>query len=224
MPSPGSSAVRPDKPEHWPIQSHAVLAKGVFAAFNEDAITTPGGETLRRQYLTHPGSVAIIALDESDRVAVVNQYRHSVAMVLTEPPAGLLDHGAEDPLAAAKRELAEEARLQAATWRVLVDFYASPGISQETSRIYLATDLSPAPLPEGFTVEGEEAYMGLSWVPLADLLAGIRAGRLQNPALILGCLAVHTARLDGSLDSLRPGDAPWPARANKERQDARIAA
>ncbi|MDR0837557.1 MAG: NUDIX hydrolase [Propionibacteriaceae bacterium] len=213
-----------DVREHWPITSHQVLAENRFAAFVEDKFTAPDGELLRRQYLLHPGSVAILALDEQGRVAVIDQYRHPVATRTVELPAGLLDIAGEDPLAAAQRELAEEARLAADNWRVLVDFYSSPGISQETARIYLAWGLRQVPLPEGFVVEGEEAHMSLAWLPLAELLAGINAGELENPAMILGCLSLQLALTSDKVSELRPGDAPWPMRSNKLEQDARLAA
>ena len=61
----------------------------------------------------HPGAVGIVALDEQDRLLLVRQYRHPVRRYLWEPPAGLLDVAGEDPLDAAKRELAEEAHLRA---------------------------------------------------------------------------------------------------------------
>ncbi|MDR0436659.1 MAG: NUDIX hydrolase [Propionibacteriaceae bacterium] len=213
-----------DKPEHWPILEHAVSAQGAIAGFSSDVVLSPSGERLRRQYLTHPGSVAVIALDEQRRVAVIDQYRHAIAMRMIEPPAGLLDVAEERSLEAAKRELAEEVGLAATTWNVLADFYSSPGISQETSRIYLARGLSEVGRPNGFVVEGEEAHMGLHWVPLAELLVGIRSGTYQNPAVIIGCLSLQVALTSPEgMDGLRPADAPWPARANKRHQDEVLA-
>ncbi|MDR1354706.1 MAG: NUDIX hydrolase [Propionibacteriaceae bacterium] len=221
---PGCKKHPVDKPEHWPILSHEVLAAGAIAAFNSDEILSPGGERLHRQYLTHPGSVAVIVYDSTGRVGVIDQYRHAIAMRMVEPPAGLLDVAAEHPLAAAKRELAEEAGLAATTWNVLADFYSSPGISQETSRIYLARDLSEVGRPEGFVAEGEEAHMSLYWVALNELLHDINCGVLQNPALIIGCLKLQAALLSSSgLTELRSADAPWPMRINKRNQDAVLA-
>ena len=67
---------------------------------------------MQRQYLLHPGAVGVIAWDDADRIAVVRQYRHPVGFQLVEPPAGLLDADDESWLAAAQRELAEEAGLR----------------------------------------------------------------------------------------------------------------
>lgn len=201
-----------DRPEAWQIDEHRVLGTGRVCSFVEDDITPPSGEQFSRQYLTHPGAVAVMALDEQGRVAVVHQYRHPVAMKLVEPPAGLLDAEGESFLLAAQRELAEEALLKADDWRVLVDIFTTPGGCEESIRIYLARGLSAAPRPDGFVVEDEEAHMDISWVDLDELVDEIFAGHVQSPSMVSGALALQTARLSGRLDALRPADAPWPAR------------
>ena len=168
---------------------------------------------MQRQYLLHPGAVGVIAWDEAaDRIAVVRQYRHPVAYRLVEPPAGLLDADGESWLSAAERELAEEAGLKAERWQVLVDVFTSPGAGQESLRIYLARGLSPAPAPEGFVAEHEEAQMDVCWAARSDLVTAILGGRLQNPTMVSGVLALEVARLSGQLDNLRVPDAAWPAR------------
>lgn len=201
-----------DRPESWLIAAHRVLGTGRVCSFVEDDITPPSGDQFTRQYLTHPGAVAVMALDEQNRVAVVHQYRHPVAMKLVEPPAGLLDADGESFLSAAQRELAEEALLRADDWRVLVDIFTTPGGCEESIRIYLARGLAAAPRPDGFVVEDEEAHMSISWVDLAELVDEVFAGRVQSPSMVSGTLALQTAMLSGRLDSLRPADAPWPAR------------
>ena len=199
-----------DQAESWPRRSHRVKYRGIVVTLAEDELTSPAGEPLTREFIDHPGSVAILALDEQGRIAVVHQYRHPLQMRMVEPPAGLLDVPGEAPLAAAKRELAEEAGLGASDWRVLVDFCSSPGISDEVARIFLARGLGPVPRPAGFKAHAEEADMGLSWLPLADGLAAVRAGQVHNVALVLGLNALGLARAEGRLDQLPPGDAPWP--------------
>ena len=81
--------------------------------------------------VVHPGAVGIIAVDDDLRVLLVQQYRHPVSALLWEPPAGLLDVAGEEPLAAAQRELFEEAGYRAARWSVLLDVFMSPGGSSE---------------------------------------------------------------------------------------------
>lgn len=201
-----------DVPLAWPVRSREVLARGRVCDFLQDEVAPPSGEPFRRQYISHPGAVGIIATDEHDRVAVVRQYRHPVGLELVEPPAGLLDVEGEDPLLAAQRELAEEVQLQAGTWRVLVDVCTSPGGSQESARVYWATDLSPAAHPEGFAPEDEEAHMQVGWEPFGALVDGVLAGRLQSPLLVSGVMALAAARGLGRVGGLREPTAPWPVR------------
>ena len=85
------------------------------------------GETLERDYVNHTGAVAVLAIDENDRVLVIRQYRHPVRLRDWEIPAGLLDIAGESPLLGAQRELAEEADLEADSWNVLGDYNTSPG-------------------------------------------------------------------------------------------------
>lgn len=202
-----------DEAVAWPVTGERVLGSGSFTALLQDDVTGPGGETLQREYLRHPGAVGIVALDEQGRVALVRQYRHPVRHRLIEPPAGLLDVDGEDYLLAAQRELAEEVGLAARRWHVLVDLFTTPGIIAESLRVYLARDLQPVDAPEGFVKEGEEAEMELSWAGLGDLVDAVLAGDLHNPTMISGVLATWAAQQRGDdFASLRPADAPWPAR------------
>ena len=206
----------------WPIVEHTLLGHGVIQDFVRDRVETPSGETMVRDYLAHTGAVGVIALDAHERVLVVRQYRHPVSFTMLEPPAGLLDVGGENWLAAAQRELAEEAEVQASDWRVLVDYTTSPGCLQESLRVYLARGLSPAARPEGFALEGEEAHMDVVLVGLDDLVDAIFAGRVQNPTMVVGALAAHAALRGGRVDELRRPDAPWPARDAKHARDAEV--
>jgi 8-oxo-dGDP phosphatase len=196
----------------WPVISTEVLAKGAITTFVQDRVRTPDGDEMTREYLQHTGAVGIIALDEDDRVALVRQYRHPVRHRLIEPPAGLLDVDGENYVLAAARELAEEVHLAAADWRVLVDFFTTPGIIQESLRVFLARGLREIDPPADFLRHGEEADMDTVWAPLADLVDAVLAGDLHNPTLVVGVLAAWTARHRDNFASLRPADAPWPAR------------
>jgi ADP-ribose pyrophosphatase len=153
----------------------------------------------------------VIALDDHERVALVRQYRHPVRHRLIEPPAGLLDVGGEDYLAAIERELAEEVGLTAGRWAVLVDLFTTPGILGESLRIYLARDLEAVDGPDGYVPEGEEAHMDTVWASLDDLVAAVLDGRLHNPTVVSGVLAAWTARERDGFSSLRGADSPWPA-------------
>jgi 8-oxo-dGDP phosphatase len=168
----------------------------------------PGGALATRDVVVHPGAVGIIALDNAGQVLLLQQYRHAVSRLLWEPPAGLLDEPGEDPLEAAKRELYEEAHLQAQRWQVLLDVFTSPGMSDEAVRIYLARDISPADAPR-FVGADEEAHMPTVWLPLDAAVRAAQRGDLHNPLAVMGVLAASAAARE-AFAGLRPADAPWP--------------
>lgn len=167
-------------------------------------------DTLVRDYIDHPGAVAVLPMNVDGEVLLLKQYRHPVGMDLWEIPAGLLDVEGEDFVVGAARELAEEADLVAATWNVLVDFFNSPGSSSEAVRIYLARGITDVPEADRHVRTDEEAEIELQWVPLEDAVQAVLEGRLHNPSAVLGILAAAAAKADG-FTKLRPANAPWPA-------------
>ncbi|MGW6707917.1 NUDIX domain-containing protein [Streptomyces sp. NPDC054956] len=200
-----------DTPESWEVVASRTPFEGAKTSVKSDQVRMPDRSVVRRDYQAHPGSVCVLALDAEQRVVVLKQFRHPVRHRLWELPAGLLDVPGENPLHAAQRELYEEAHVKAEDWRVLADFFTSPGGSDEAVRIFLARDLSEAE-GERYEVSEEEADMEIARVPLADLVRGILAGRLGNPGLVTGVLALSAALAGDGLDALRPALAPWPAR------------
>jgi 8-oxo-dGDP phosphatase len=173
-----------------------------------DLVDLGDGQQVERDLVVHPGAVGIIAVDDEEQVLLVRQYRHPVSAQLWEPPAGLLDVPGEDPLAAARRELFEEAAYRAARWSVLLDVFMSPGGSGESVRLFLAQDLTPVSEAERFIGEGEERGMLTRWVPLAQARAGIFSGDLHSPLTVMGILAVTRVLVDGDA-STRPVESPW---------------
>lgn len=155
------------------------------------------GEEIVRQYVDHPGAAAIVALDEDQRVLLIQQYRHPIRHRDWEIPAGLLDVAGESPLETARRELAEEADLTAGSWESLVSIFTTPGGNDEVVHLFLARDLSPAERPH--PREAEEADIRLEWVPLPEVVQGVLAGRLRNGILAVGVLAAsERLRADGA--------------------------
>jgi ADP-ribose pyrophosphatase len=172
-----------DPEEEWPVHaSETIWEGGAPFSFRKDTISAPGmpDETFGRVLVEHPGAVVVLAIDADDRVFVLHQYRHPVRRRMLELPAGLLDEPGEDPEAAARRELREEALLGAATWTHLLTTYSSPGISTERIEIYAATDLTEVDDRGDFTPEHEEAEMSSSWVPFADLLEAFLDRRITD--------------------------------------------
>ncbi len=197
-----------DEPEHWPVASSAELARARLVTVRSDKVRTPENELAERDVVLHPGAVAVLALDDADRVLMIRQYRHPVGYLLWEIPAGLRDVAGEDPWATARRELAEEASCQARDWRVLADYYSSPGYSTERLRVFLARELAPVPVAERhFVPRDEEAHVLIDWLPLDQAVRKVFAGELHSGPTALGIMAGYAARSEG-YDQLRPADSP----------------
>ena len=173
-----------DQPESWPVASSVdLLRDDLVIALRRDTIARPGHPgRFARLVLEHPGAVIVLALDDDDRVPVLRQYRHPAQMRFVELPAGLCDEDQEDPLAAAQRELREEAQLRAAHWEHLLTTYPSPGFSSERMHIFVATGLTGDDRGD-FALEHEEADMTLSWVQFEDLLAAVLDGSVADGPL-----------------------------------------
>lgn len=195
-----------------------VAYSGAILALRLDQVKMPGGRVAEREVVEHHGAVAVLALDDQGRIALIEQYRHPVGHRLWELPAGLLDAIGEEPVLAAQRELAEETGLSATTWSVLIDALPSPGFTDEAIRVFLAEGLSETERPEA---HDEEADITLEFVPLDDVVVRCLAGEIVNATAVAGILALATARATGL--ELRPADAPWPdlPTAFERRKNAR---
>lgn len=198
-----------DRPERWPVSASRQLLPGDFVGVRRDTVTGPDGASFDRDVVSHADAVGVVVLDEHERVLLLGQYRHPVGRRLLELPAGLLDVPDEDPLRAARRELAEEADLQAATWKVLVDSFSSPGFATEAWRIFLARDVTAVPDDERFEREHEEADLTEHWVPLESAVQAVLAGDLTDAMAVVGVLAAWTAHRGDGYDALRSADLPW---------------
>ncbi|GIJ00202.1 ADP-ribose pyrophosphatase [Sediminihabitans luteus] len=202
-----------------PVRGRDVLHRGHVFDLVSDAVELEPGSPVRRDVIDHPGAVAVVVLDDDERVLLQRQYRHPVRRELWEPPAGLLDVVGEDARAAAERELFEEADLRAARWDVLVDYLTTPGASSEAVRVFLARDLSEVPANERHEREDEEKDMPARWVPLDEAADAVLAGHVHNPSAVVGILAAVRSRSLG-WSTLRPADAPWPERRSQVMADA----
>ncbi len=185
------------------VESETVYVGKIFA-LRADEVQMPGGGSARREVVEHYGAVAILALDEDANIVMVYQYRHPVGRRLWELPAGLLDMGGEPPHITAARELEEEAGLSATNWRVLVDLVSAPGFSDESVRVYLATDLSDVGRPDA---HDEEADLVVRRFAIDEAVRMALSGEITNAIAVSGILAAHA--VDGDFDSLRPVDAVW---------------
>ncbi len=186
-----------DVPEAWPVASSTDLHRdGWVLALRSDQVSRPGAEDegeFRRLVVEHPGAAVVLAVDEDDRVLCLRQYRHPVAHRLVELPAGVCDHPGEDPEQVARRELREEAALQAERWTHLLSTFSSPGYSAERIHYFLAEGLSPADRGD-FVLAHEEADLEEIRVPFAELVDAVLDGRVADGPVVQAVLAAHVLR------------------------------
>ena len=170
-----------------------IVFRGPVFYVTSDRVQEPGGIVARRDMVRHPGSVVILAVDDSRRavrVLLARQYRYAARQSLWELPAGRIDHG-EAPLAGAKRELLEETGYRARRWKRALFFYSSPGFLDETMAVYLATGLVP-----GQAQPEDDELISKRLVPLSAALKMVKSGRIQDGKTIAGVLwlqAVHSS-------------------------------
>ena len=192
------------------VVSSEVVYDGVIWDIRRDVFeygAAVPAETITREYVDHTGAVAILALDDQDRVLLIRQYRHAIGTREWEIPAGLLDIDGESPVIGAQRELAEEVDVAASQWHLLSDFYSTPGGSNETIRVYLARGLSETHTV--FDRTDEESEIEKRWVPLDEVVEAVLARSIGNSILCIAVLTAHVSRT-GGWASLGAADAPWP--------------
>ncbi|WP_279366099.1 NUDIX hydrolase [Microbacterium testaceum] len=168
------------------VVSTDLVYQGAVWDVRSDTVRYGDGE-MTRQYVEHPGAAAVVAIDDDERVVLIQQYRHPIKERDWEIPAGLLDVAGEPPIETAKRELTEEADLAADRWQHLVSMHTTPGGNDEVVHLFLARGLRA--VETDFEREHEESDMRLERVPLAEVIDGVLAGRLRNGILATGALA-----------------------------------
>lgn len=190
-----------DVPEQWPVTgSRDIHHDHWILGVREDFLHRPDDpqDTFRRLVIEHPGAALVLAVDDEENVCCIRQYRHNASAVMVELPAGVCDVEGEDPIETAKRELREEAELQAERWRHLMSVYPSAGVSQEIHHLYLARGLSPAPRGD-FAMEHEEADLERFMVPMDDLLDAVMSGHVHQGPVAMAVLAYQVLKWRGEL-------------------------
>ncbi len=172
------------------VVDSTIVHKGHYLTFRIDTIERADGSRGTREIAGHPGAVAVLAIDEADRVLLVRQYRVAVGEVLLEIPAGTLEvddaETIEDPDLAARRELEEETGMRAGTWRKLARFYTAPGFSSELMHLYLATDLTVADLDR--LGPDDDEHLRLERMPVVDAVAGAERGEFVDAKTLVALL------------------------------------
>lgn len=164
------------------LVSSKYVYRGSVLNLRLDTVRLADGKESLREIAEHRGAVAIVPLDDEERVTLVRQYRAAIGRELLEIPAGTLDEGEAAELGA-PRELKEETGLTARRWDTLVRFYGSPGVLTEEMVLYLARDLSQGELQ---LMDDED--IEVVKLPLSDALELIAGGEIADAKTIIGLL------------------------------------
>jgi ADP-ribose pyrophosphatase len=187
----------PEDPLRETLVSSEVIRRSKILEFRIDTIQAADGRRSTRDIADHPGAVAVVAIDDADRVLLVRQWRHAAGGPLLEVPAGTLDRNAdgtiEDPAVAAPRELEEETGSRGSSWRRLGSFYTAPGFTSECIHLFLATGLTSS--HEDGLHPDEDERLELDPIPFADAVGMVERGEIRDAKSIVGLLWV--ARLRG---------------------------
>jgi ADP-ribose pyrophosphatase len=152
---------------------------GIFLKMKRDTVSLPDGQYAVREYLEHPGAVAILAVLDDGRILLERQYRYPIAQAVIEIPAGKLNTG-EDPLLCAQRELQEETGYTAKHWSKIRRIHPVISYSTEFIDIYLAEGLSPGPARLD-----EEEFLDVFAAPLEELLHWVEMGKITDVKTII---------------------------------------
>ena len=153
-------------------------------------ITLPSGKKQQKLYWHHPGSVVLLPLMD-DQVMMLKQFRFTLDQVILEVPAGTRDPG-EDVEVCAHRELREETGHQAKKLTFLGDYWPAPGMTDEQFALYLAEDMSPAPLPQDEDEQIETVLMSFD-----DLIAMAIEGEINDAKSVVAL--IRAARYLGKI-------------------------
>ena len=166
------------------LSEHRLASKlvydGKLLKVRSDTVRLPNGGTAEREFIDHPGAVAVIALTDAGELVMERQYRYPLGRDMIEIPAGKIDPG-EDPLATAQRELKEETGYTAAHWRHVATIHIAIAYSNERIEIYLAKDLRH----EGAKLDDEE-FLEVFTLSPAAALAWVREGKITDSKTVAG--------------------------------------
>lgn len=183
--------------EQAEVLSSEVAYQGPLFRVTKDRIVEPSGKEGSRDIVRHNGSAVILAVDTSKSkkdpwIVMERQYRHAAGRFLWELPAGTLEPG-EEPMAGAQRELEEETGYRAKKWKLLVEYYASPGFLAESMKVFVAEELVP-----GHAKPEDDEDIELRLVKLKEVLKMIEKGGIMDGKTLISVLLY--ARKTGTRD------------------------
>ena len=180
----------PESDDH--LREHRTSSEDVYSGkflhLKKDLVQLPDGKTTYREYLIHPGAVAIMPILSDGRILLERQFRYPVDAAMIEIPAGKLELG-EDPLLCAQRELLEETGYSAKSWEFLGRIHPVISYSTEIIDIYLAKDLS---LGERALDDGE--FLDVFAATLDEMHAWIAEGKITDVKTIISVYHLERQR------------------------------
>jgi ADP-ribose pyrophosphatase len=183
------------------VVASRILHRGHYLTFRIDTIERLDGTRAERDVCGHPGAVAILALDDEDRVLMVRQWRSPAGRAMLEIPAGTLSvleaegGTVEDHALAARRELEEETGYRAGRWRLVGSFWTAPGFAEELMHLYLATELRPA--ADDRLSPDEDERLELERLPWRAAVEAATSGVVVDAKSILGLLWLERLKARG---------------------------
>jgi ADP-ribose pyrophosphatase len=163
------------------------VAEGSFLKFVRRHYLAPGGRSVRREVIEHPGAVAVVPVIDGD-VVLISQYRVAVDEELLEIPAGKCDEPGEDLRTTAIRECEEEVGFRPGRLTLLQTCYTTPGFSDEVIHIFRAEELDPVPVrPAGI----EEEHAEIVRLPIPEAVRRVRNGEIRDAKTVIGLLALE---------------------------------
>lgn len=171
--------------------SRTLIHQGPTVNLGEEHFILPDGRLLNLDIVRHPGGAAIAAIDAQGQVCLLRQYRHAAGGWIWELPAGKLDPE-ETPENTARRELAEEAGLQANQWQALGSVLTTPGFCDERIHLFLAHNLTRTD-----ACHQDNELIEVHFRPFAEALQWVYSGQITDAKSMLGLL-LAAAQLEQS--------------------------
>lgn len=161
------------------VENREEIFSGRFLRLVVDRVELPNGAKSTREFVLHPGAVAILPVLPDGRILLVRQYRHAVGKLLWEIPAGKLDVDGESPRECAARELREETGYVASDWKEILTFYTSPGFTDERIVLFFASGLTRASDPFPGEIESQAEFT------LKEAVRMVSRGEIEDAKTIL---------------------------------------
>ncbi len=167
-----------------PLTSQNIF-NGNFINIYRDTVELPSGKVAEREYIKHPGAVAILAIDSENNIIMERQFRHPVGKIMYEIPAGKIDPN-EDELTCGRRELVEETGYVAQNWTLLGECLPCIGYSSERIVYFLAENISftAANLDDG-------EFLEVIKQPLDEVFELAFNGKIEDSKSLAGLMLLY---------------------------------